>query len=90
MAITIPSTMLSRTARARTTDSSSSWVRPTSLTKVETLARSTPASTGAKTKSTAPLAYAVAVSSSSLPNAVRKMIGVSSEPVCSRMSLATS
>ena len=74
--------MLSRTAWARTTDSSSSWVRPTSLTNVETLARSTPPSTGVKTKSTAPLAYAVAVSISSLPNLVRKMIGVSSDPVC--------
>ena len=47
-------------------------------TKAETLARSTSASTGVKMKSTAPLAYAAAVSVSSRRKAVRKMIGVCS------------
>ena len=54
------------------------------------MARSTSASTGVKMKSTAPLAYAAAVSVSSRPKAVRKMIGVLCDSVRWRMSLAVS
>ena len=59
-------------------------------TKVDTLARSSAARIGAKMKSTAPLAYAVAVSVSSRPNAVRKMIGVSFDRLRCRISAAVS
>ena len=48
-------------------------------TKAETLARRMSATIGVKMKSTAPLAYAVAVSVSSRPKAVTKMIGVCSD-----------
>ena len=47
-----------------------------------TLARRTSGRIGVKMKSTAPLAYAVAISASSPPNAVTKTIGVRSD--CSR------
>ena len=45
---------------------------------------------GAKMKSTAPLAYALPVSVSSSPNAVMKMIGVSSDCIRWRISFAVS
>ena len=103
-AVTIASATFCSTARARTSlsrnaalsaviDSSercSCWDCTKRSTKAETLARSTSARIGAKMKSTAPLAYAVAVSVSSRPKAVRKMIGVSSDWLRCRISLAVS
>ena len=70
VAVTIPSATFSRTARARTslstsallssmidsTESSSCCERMTSFMNVETFARRTAARTGVNTKSTAPLA----------------------------------
>ncbi len=102
--MTIPSATFCSTARARTSLSRSaalsaviesseplsSWACTNRSTKVDTLARSTSASSGAKMKSTAPLAYAVAVSVSSRPYAVRKMIGVSSDCWRCRIRLAVS
>ena len=103
-AVTIPSATFCSTARARTSlsrsaalsaviDATEPWSSADCTnrsTKVDTLARSSSARIGAKMKSTAPLAYAVAVSVSSRPYAVRKMIGVSSDWLRWRISAAVS
>ena len=103
-AVTIPSATFWSTARARTSlsrsavlsavieasESCSSWACVKRSTNAETLARSASARIGVKMKSTAPPAYAVAVSVSSRPNAVKKMIGVRSDWLRCRISLAVS
>ena len=102
--VTIPSAMFCSTARARTSLSRSdalraviessecwcSWALADRSTNAVTLARSASSAIGAKMKSTAPLAYAPAVSISSRPNAVMKMIGVTAASPRSRISFAVS
>ena len=63
-------------AEIESSDSWCSWALTNRSTNAVTFARSASPAIGAKMKSTAPLAYAAAVSTSSLPESVMKMIGV--------------